>query len=245
MFPRPARIALVVLAFGALPTFGAAQAQSTPTTTVTAPAAPAAPAPDVNLSGTWKFDAGAIKDDPRNWRRPVQGQPAVPGAIGGVGVPPEGGGSTGPLTGATGGGIGDPAVAASTTLRPPRSAGSLGEPWDSQVRRALRDLLEVTPLYTITVEPAQVTFVDDLDRTFVYMTDGRKEKKRASGTEFDVRTTWEGNVLRQDIVASALRMSQAFMLTSDQSAMFVWLTVEKPELVPPIKKLARVYMRVK
>jgi hypothetical protein len=241
MFLRPARIVLVVLAFGALSTFGAAQApQSTPTPTLVSPAAPAAPAPDVNLSGTWKFDDGAIKDDPRNWRRPVQGRPAVPGAVGGAGAPPETGGS-----GGSGGGVGDPVAAASTTLRPPRSAGSLGEPWDSQVRRALRDLLEVTPRYTITVQPTQVTFVDDLDRKFVYMTDGRKEKKRAGGTEFDVRTTWEGSVLRQDIVASALRMSQAFMLASDQSAMFVWLTVEKPELVPPIKKLARVYMRVK
>lgn len=243
MFPRPARIVLVVLAFGALSTFGAAQApQLTPTATPAAPAAPAAPAPDINLSGTWKFDDGAIKDDQRNWRRPVQGRPAVPGAVGGVGVPPEGGASG--TSGGSGGGVGDP-VGAPTGLRAPRSAGSLGEPWDSQVRRALRDLLEVTPRYTITVQPTQVTFVDDLDRTFVYMTDGRKEKKRSGGTEFDVRTTWEGSVLRQDIVASALRMSQAFMLASDQSSMFVWLTVEKPELVPPIKKLARVYMRVK
>jgi len=231
MFLRPARIALVVTAFGALSALAAAQApQPAPP--------PAAPAPDVNLSGTWKFDDGAIKDDPRNWRRPVQGRAVLPGAGAGPtpGAPPE-------RTGA--GSVGDPATGAPTSARAPRAAGSLGEPWDSQVRRALRDLLEVTPLYTITVLPTQVTFVDDLERTFVYATDGRKEKKRAGGTEFDVRTTWEGNILRQDIVASQLRMSQAFMLASDQSAMFVWLTVEKPELVPPIKKLARVYLRVK
>ncbi len=229
MFLRPARIVLVALAFGAFSTLASGQAQSPP------PAPPAAPAPDLNLSGTWKFDDAVIKDDPRNWRRPVNSASALPGAglSGAPGAPPGAGG------------VGDPTASAPTTMRAPRAAGSLGEPWDSQVRRALRDLLEVTPLYTISVQPTQVTFVDDLERTYVYMTDGRKEKKRAGGTEFDVRTTWDGNVLRQDIVANHLRMSQAFMLASDQSAMFVWLNVEKPELVPPIKKLARVYVRVK
>ena len=239
MFSRPARIGLVVLAFGAASVLAGAQAPQSAPTPPAAATAPAAPAPDLNLSGTWKFDDAAIKDDPRNWRRPVGGRIPLPGA--GVGPAPGA-----PSDRALPGGVVDPADSASSApSRAPRSAGSLGEPWDSQVRRAIRDLLEVTPLYTITVQPTQVTFVDDLERTFVYMTDGRKEKKRMGGTEFDVRTTWEGNVLRQDIVASQLRMSQAFMLATDQSAMFVWLNVEKPELVPPIKKLARVYVRAK
>lgn len=234
MLSRTARFVLVPVALAALAAIPAAQTQQSAASVAISP-----PAPEVKLTGTWRFDDDAIREDARNWRRPVNGRPVQFGPPGG-GAPPERAGTGSPVAG-------DPTAPGPSSSRvgAPRSAGSLGEPWDSDVRRALRDLLEVTPRYTITVDPTQVTIEDDLERRFVFMTDGRKEKHRSGGTGFETRTRWDGAVLKQDIQANQFKMSQAFMLASDESAMFVWLTVDKPELVPPIKKLTRVYLRVR
>jgi hypothetical protein len=183
-------------------------------------------APATALTGRWLFN-DATREDARNWRRPVAGAP--------FGAPSPSGATPAAPAAAFG----------SAYSGRPRPAGSLGEPFDSDVRRALRDLLEVTRRFEINVGSAQVTFTDDLSRVFTYSTDGRREKHRAGGTEYDVRTTWEGPVLHQEISAfREFKMTQAFLLSEDGGQMFVWLTVDKPALVPPVRKLTRVYTRL-
>jgi len=193
-------------------------------------ALPASSTPSTALAGKWVIDDAAVREDARNWRRPVGAAPfAGPTATGGGQPQAVGPGPGGP--------VGAPGR--------PRPAGSLGEPYDSDVRRALRDLLEVTRRFDIAVMSAQVTFTDDLARVFTFATDGRREKHRAGGTEYDVRTTWDGDVLVQDISAyREFKMSQAFRLSEDRTQLFVWLTVEKPTLVPPVRQLRRVYARL-
>ncbi len=190
---------------------------------------PSTGTPAIALSGKWTFNDDAIREDPRNWRRPVGGAPfAGPTAV--ANAPGAGAGMGGAAFGPSG---------------RPRPAGSLGEPFDSDVRRALRDLLEVARRFDIAVAAAQVTFTDDLSRVFTFATDGRREKQRAGGTEYDVRTTWDGPVLMQEISAyREFKMTQAFRLSEDGRQLFVWLTVDKPALVPPVRQLRRVYTRL-
>jgi len=197
-------------------------------------ALPASGTPPTALAGKWVIDDAAVREDSRNWRRPVGAAPFVgPTAAAGT----AGGGQPAAVGPGPGGTFGAPGR--------PRPAGSLGEPYDSDVRRALRDLLEVTRRFDIAVMPAQVTFTDDLARVFTFSTDGRREKHRAGGTEYDVRTTWDGDVLLQEISAyREFKMSQAFRLSEDRTQLFVWLNVDKPALVPPVRQVRRVYARL-
>ena len=191
------------------------------------------------LAGTWSFDDGASREDHRNWRRPVgnpqpMGNPSTgtggvgPRRTGGGGMPAGGGG-----TGGGGWGGGDGFI--------PRPTSST---FDTELRRVLRDLLEVAETYEIELRDGQVVITDDLERSLTFSTSGRKEKHRLGATSFDAKTSWEGALLKQDIESiGGFRMSQVFLPTEDGSSMFVSIRVEKPEFTPPIKPITRTYRR--
>lgn len=134
------------------------------------------------------------------------------------------------------------------TSQPPPAPSRLGvlppEAYDNDVRRALRDLLEVAQSYTLSVHDKDVTITDDLDRATTYATDGHREKHQFGATEFDSRTTWDRALLSQQIDAlDMIKMSQVFMPSEDGRSLFIWIKVDKPDMTPPIKPITRVYSR--
>ena len=198
---------------------------------------PQSPAPEANsspvkLAGSWEYSEDASKEDPRNWRRPVGStQPlANPGGF--------------PAGGPDGGGrrpAGDPGWGGGGGFIPrPASAQFEGD-----LRRALRDLLEVAETFDIVLKPDQVVITDDLDRTLTFSTTGKKEKHRIGATNFETKTVWEGAILKQDIEAiGGFHMTQVYFPSADGQTLFVSMTVDKPEFKPPIKPITRTYRRV-
>jgi len=112
------------------------------------------------------------------------------------------------------------------------------------MRRALRDLLEVAERYVIKIESDRVTITDDLERTQVYLANGKKEKHVVGATKFETTTEWQGRVLVQHITSGVLHLSQVFVPTDDGQALFVSFRLEKPELAQPVKPVMRAYSRV-
>jgi hypothetical protein len=179
------------------------------------------------LAGRWMFDDKNSREDQRNWRRPVAddtqnlisprtGPPAVGLLTPGPGMPM---GSVGPHS----------------------SAGV----YENDVRRAMRDLLELAPMYAISVGDGTVTITDDLDHTTTFATDGRREKRQQGATEFESQTTWNADgQLVQDIAwTKELRLSQVWFPGDDGASLFVWIKVLKPTFTPPIKDIRRTYGR--
>jgi hypothetical protein len=224
MRARTAAFVLAALAVGGL--VAAPRAQTTP-----------------SLAGTWRFNEVETEEDQSNWRRPIDPPPSVP-------ADSQPGGRPGipvivPVTPPPTYVLGRPRLWQTPHVnRVPEPVSTLKEPWRTDVRRALRDLLEVAERYTITIEPGRVTFTDDLDHRTTYATNGKSEKHHAGATDFDVKTTWKGAQLGQQISAvDIFKMSRTFVPGDDGRAFFVSITVEKPELEPPVRKLVRVYSR--
>jgi hypothetical protein len=204
---------------------------------IQAPQSPASPdpaaAPATTLAGSWEYSEDASKEDPRNWRRPVGATRPIPnpaGQNGGGDYRGRGGGDMMGGGGWAGGGF----------IPRPSSATFEGD-----LRRALRDLLEVAATFDIVVKPDQVVITDDLDRTLTFGTTGKKDKLRIGATNFEAKSAWDGAVLRQEIEAiGGFRMTQVYFPATDGQTMFVSMTVEKPEFKPPIKPITRTYRRV-
>ena len=71
---------------------------------------------------------------------------------------------------------------------------------DNDIRRAVRDLLELAQQYTIDVGNDTVTLSDDLQRVTTFATDGRREKHRSGATEYESTTSWNtDNQLVQEL----------------------------------------------
>jgi hypothetical protein len=138
-----------------------------------------------------------------------------------------------------------PDLDTSQPAAPPARLGLLPpEAYDNDVRRALRDLLEIAQSYKFLVHDHDVTITDDLDRSTTYGTDGHREKHQFGATEFDVRTTWDKTLLSQQVEAvDLIKLSQVFMPSEDGRSLFLWIKVEKPEMTPAIKPITRVYSR--
>jgi hypothetical protein len=190
----------------------------------------AAPSAPTRLAGSWEYSDDDSKEDPRNWRRPVSARPMVnPGGFPGGGpdgAPPR---PRGEPMGWSGGGF----------VPRPSSAQFEGD-----LRRALRDLLEVAETFDIVLKSDQVVITDDLDRTLTFSTNGKKEKQRIGATNFEAKTRWEGDLLKQDIEAiGGFHMLQVYFPSADGQTLFVSMTVDKPEFKPPIKPITRTYRR--
>ena len=191
-----------------------------------------------NLAGSWEFNEDASKDDQRNWRRPVGQTRPVPGSGGGGGG---GGGYSGGGQGPTsmGGGPGGWGGGGGGYLPRPSSAM-----YEADLRRALRDLLEVAESFRIALGPGHVVITDDLERTLTFSTTGKKEKHRVGTTTFEARTIWDGGLLKQDIESvGGFHMMQVFFPSEDGQTLFLSITVDRPEFKPPIKPITRTYRR--
>ena len=222
---------LVAAPFGALQSVG--------------PAAPAPSRPE-QFAGVWDYNAeesvnvatGRPEQDPRTGtaraaaaakRQPAQPAPA-------------------------------PDPSAGTT---PRSAGvGAGPPPDESVaqayrgiltawsRSAARDLLEVPETLTITVAPDAVTFVDDLDRSRTYATNGRKAKYQLGSAIFDAKAYWAGPQLKKEIQSvGRFQMTETYFLSEDGRRLFVVIRIGAPSKTSakntPAVGVNRVYDRVR
>ena len=179
------------------------------------------------LAGRWTFDDKDSREDQRNWRRPVAddtqaltGPRATPPAVGlwtpGPGVPMNSAG--------------------------PRSSAGV---FDNDVRRAMRDLLELAPSYAISIGDGTVTITDDLERKTTFATDGRKEKHLQGATEYESHTTWnaDGQLVQDVAWTKELRLSEIWFPGDDGTSLFVWIKVLKPPFTPPVKDIRRVYVK--
>jgi hypothetical protein len=193
---------------------------------------PAARLPASALAGTWAFDEKGTFEDQRNWRRPVVGDAPAPRA----GSPASSGSSAY--------GAGSPGPGVPLGYGGPRSAAGL---FDNDIRRAVRDLLELAQQYTIDVGSDTVTLSDDLQRATTFATDGRREKHRSGATEYESKTSWNAdNQLVQELShGKDLKVQLIWLPANEGKAMFVWIKVEKPTFTPPIKDIKRVYLRTR
>ena len=179
------------------------------------------------LAGRWTFDDKDSREDQRNWRRPVAddtqaltGPRATPPAVGlwtpGPGVPMNSAG--------------------------PRSSAGV---FDNDVRRAMRDLLELAPSYAISIGDGTVTITDDLERKTTFATDGRKEKHMQGATEYESHTTWnaDGQLVQDVSWTKELRISEIWFPGDDGASLFVWMKVLKPTFTPPVKDIRRTYTK--
>lgn len=209
----------------------AAQQPSTPQTGPVVTPTPKLPM--TALAGTWTFDEKGTSEDQRNWRRPVAADAAVtrPGS-----TPSSGGSSTY--------GTGSPGPGVPLGYGGPRSASGL---FDNDVRRAMRDLLELAQQVTIDVGNDTVTLGDDLQRSTTFATDGRREKHRSGATEYESKTSWNAdNQLVQELSRGKdLKVQLIWLPANEGKAMFVWIKVEKPAFTPPIKDIKRVYLKTR
>ena len=239
MSRRALRHVLVGLGVFACVAGGSARQASPTSPSAQAPSASGPPPAEraANLAGSWEFDDGQSKEDQRNWRRPVGAARPIPSNTGG-----RGGGFPGSSAGYPGGPGG---------MMPPMGGGGGGfvprpssAAYDTELRRALRDLLEVAAGYEIALKQDQVIITDDLERTLTFSTSGKKEKHRIGATNFESRTSWDGGLLMQDIEAvGGFHMSQVFFPAEDGQSMFVSIRVDKPDFKPPIKPITRTYRR--
>jgi len=191
---------------------------------------PAPTLPTTALAGTWAFDEKGTFEDQRNWRRPVAGDATAPHA----GSPASGGSSMY--------GTGSPGPGMPLGYGGPRGAMGL---FDNDIRRAMRDLLELAQQYTIDVGNDTVTLSDDLQRATTFATDGRREKHRSGATEYESKTSWNAdNQLVQELSRGKdLKVHLIWLPANEGKALFVWIKVEKPTFTPPIKDIKRVYVR--
>lgn len=193
---------------------------------------PAPRLPATALAGTWAFDEKGTFEDQRNWRRPVVGDATAPRA----GSPASSGSSTF--------GTGSPGPGVPLGYGGPRSAAGL---FDNDVRRAMRDLLELAQQYTIDVGNDTVTLSDDLQRATTFATDGRREKHRLGATEYESKTSWnaDNQLVQEWSRGKDLKVHVIWLPANEGNALFVWIKVEKPTFTPPIKDIKRVYVKAR
>jgi hypothetical protein len=115
-------------------------------------------------------------------------------------------------------------------------------------RSAQRDLLEVPWGLTIDVTSDAVTFVDDLERSRTYLTNGKKKKYQLGAAIFNARTMWDGPRLKKEIdAAGAFKMTETYFLSEDASRLFVILRLGDPKQAnsknTPLAGVNRVYDR--
>jgi hypothetical protein len=112
-------------------------------------------------------------------------------------------------------------------------------------RDMTRDLLEVPETLRIVVSNGTVTFTDDLERSRVYPTDGRRERYRMGASEFHARVQWDAGRLRKDIEgAFGFTMSETYYLSPDGNRLFVIIRVGQPVRGRPLTGFDRVYERI-
>ncbi len=71
-----------------------------------------------------------------------------------------------------------------------------------------------------------MTFVDDLERTLSYPTDGTKQRYHLAASSFDAEVQWDGSQLRKRIQgAFGFRMTETYFLSSDGQRLFVVIRV--------------------
>ena len=113
------------------------------------------------------------------------------------------------------------------------------------LRTAMRDLLETAESLAFQIKPDAVTITDDLNRALTYATTATKEKRQLAATKFDVKTRWNGQALTQEITAWTFAMTEVYLLRDDGQELLVSIKIDKPQFQPPIKNIARVYVRIK
>lgn len=111
-------------------------------------------------------------------------------------------------------------------------------------RSLTRDLLEVPQALTIKVDPAAVTFIDDLDRARSYSTTGAKQKYQLGAARFNAVAEWSGANLQKKIdAADGFRMTEVYYLSADGQRLFVILRVGSSRKGAPVMGINRVYDR--
>lgn len=170
--------------------------------------------------GSWKVDRRQFPDDQDVWRRRVDAMPDDTAASRRTIVGPP-----------------DPLLSA-----PILNASGLDI---ALLRTAMRDLLETAERLSFQIKPDAVTITDDLNRTLTYATTGAKEKRQLAATKFDVKTRWNGQALTQEISAWTFSMTEVYLLRDDGQELLVSIKIDKPQFQPPIKNIARVYVRIK
>ena len=189
--------------------------------------------------------------------QPQPGAPGAGGNPGGVGNP---GGYPGGPPGTGSGGQNPPTVGSAmpgamsglgATTNAPASIdpgvwrGGWAAAW---ARSAARDLLEVPWSLTIDVTPEAVTFVDDLERSRTYLTNGKRKKYQLGAAIYNARTYWDGGRLKKDIDAAAsFKMTETYFLAEDGSRLFVIIRLGDPKQAAaknaPVAGVNRVYDR--
>lgn len=171
--------------------------------------------------------------------QPPSGGPGTGGSGGGTG------GTNPPGTGAAGGTSQNPPTIGSAV---PGMVGGLGSSSNAPAgvdpmmfrggwaaawaRSAARDLLEVPWGLTIEVTSDAVTFIDDLDRSRTYQTDGKRRKYQLGAAVFNAKTAWDGARLRKEIdAATSFKMSETYFLSEDASRLFVIIRLGDPRQV--------------
>jgi hypothetical protein len=163
------------------------------------------------------------------------------GGIGGGGVGGGSGGSGGGSGGGGGFGGGGGGFGGG-------GGGGMGPAIIASINRSLsRDLLEVPEQLSIDVKPEAVTFIDDLERSFTYPTDGSKQEYIMSAAKFDARVTWDGVQLRKEVAAArGFKMTETYFLSADGKRLFVIIRIgeQPPPEGRPVNGVNRVYDRV-
>lgn len=186
--------------------------------------------------------------------QPQPGAPGTGGNPGGGGNPgypgPAGTGSAGqnpPTIGSTVPGMmgGIPNSNAPPGIDPAMYRGGWAAAW---ARSAARDLLEVPWSLAIDVTPESVTFVDDLERSRTYLTDGKRKKFQLGAAVFNAKTYWDGARLKKDIdAAGSFKMTETYFLSEDASRLFVIIRLGDPKQATaknaPLAGVNRVYDR--
>jgi hypothetical protein len=188
-------------------------------------------------------------------QQPPPGAPGTGGNPGGAGNP---GGYPGP-TGTGSGGQNPPTIGSAVPgmmsgipnsnapagIDPGMYRGGWAAAW---ARSAARDLLEVPWSLAIDVTPEAVTFVDDLERSRTYLTDGKKKKFQLGAAIYNAKTYWDGGRLKKDIdAAGSFKMTETYFLSEDASRLFVIIRLGDPKLATaknaPMAGVNRVYDR--
>jgi hypothetical protein len=215
-----------------------------------------------HLAGVWEYNAdesvnaysGRPETTPANARTSGRPTSASGSTSGGGRRPP---GSSGPPPGAMGSGTGGSGgMGGSASGTAPGGGWGGSDDWNAGyrgwaaawARTAQRDLLEVPWQYTITVSDDAVTFVDDLERSRSYETDGKRRKYQLAAAVFHAKTVWDGDRLKKTVDAvGQFKMTETYFLSEDYRRLFVIIRLGDPEKATKERPLAgvnRVYDRV-
>ena len=222
---------------------------SGPAATVVVPAA--SPRPKEDLTGSWKYNpdqsVNVATGRLETARAANERRGAAAGAPRGGGGPGAGPGpvvSSG-MPGRSPGGPGDPGGGGGMGFgsgMPPSAALNIYQ----QSRDTLRDLMEIAPGLSFEVTDTTVTLTDDLERTLMFPTDGRKQKYLLGAAIFDAKAYWEGSKFKLDIAGpNSLKLNQTLFLSEDGSRLFLIIRVGEPVKGEWPTGVNRVYDRVK